>query len=191
MNRSIYLYLTTLFFSLLLIIGCKKKDDDCPNYNCQNGGVCLNGGCACPEGYMGVDCSEMIPIPLMPVQIKVTDFPSFQIGGGTWDDFFGNTSPDIYIGIKYQQSQIYTALEVYNSAVADSVYVFDIPTGEVIFYEPDELYSIILYDRDNITPDLMGAVSFIPKDLVNGEALPMTFEVGSGQVTFEMTLAEY
>jgi hypothetical protein len=46
------LILFTLF-SCGVFIGC---NDACDDTNCANGGVCLEGDCACPAGYSGDEC---------------------------------------------------------------------------------------------------------------------------------------
>jgi hypothetical protein len=33
------------------------QTDPCETLDCQNGGICLDGSCDCPEGFIGPDCS--------------------------------------------------------------------------------------------------------------------------------------
>lgn len=40
--------------SLLLLTGCNP--DPCAEVECQNGGVCVEGDCDCPEGFFGPEC---------------------------------------------------------------------------------------------------------------------------------------
>lgn len=55
-----YKALGVLFFiipvCICLLPACIK--DQCAATVCRNGGVCVNGQCACPAGYEGVDCSS-------------------------------------------------------------------------------------------------------------------------------------
>ncbi|XP_010714209.1 neurogenic locus notch homolog protein 2 [Meleagris gallopavo] len=41
---------------------CEKNVDDCPNHNCQNGGICVDGvntyNCRCPPQWTGQFCTE-------------------------------------------------------------------------------------------------------------------------------------
>ena len=57
--------LMLIAFSLLLTIGCSKKDDaepvdPCAGITCQNGGTCASGNCVCPTGYYGVHCEKVV-----------------------------------------------------------------------------------------------------------------------------------
>ena len=40
--------------SLLLFLSCQK--DPCESLVCLNDGVCINGDCECPDGFIGPDC---------------------------------------------------------------------------------------------------------------------------------------
>jgi len=60
----------TLFLSLcalLLLLACRP--DPCERLNCQNGGICVDGECDCPEGFIGPECT----IVLDPCQQKGCD----------------------------------------------------------------------------------------------------------------------
>lgn len=43
--------------TLVMYDSCIK--DKCRQLVCDNGGVCVNGTCACPAGYEGATCSKM------------------------------------------------------------------------------------------------------------------------------------
>ena len=43
-----------LFISILGWMGCGA--DPCASRDCQNGGICIDGRCDCPEGFVGGDC---------------------------------------------------------------------------------------------------------------------------------------
>jgi len=40
----------------LFFTGC-KKDDPCKDLSCLNDGTCINGKCACADGYEGESCA--------------------------------------------------------------------------------------------------------------------------------------
>jgi hypothetical protein len=53
------LFIGAFFFLLLAVIGfnaCIKEH--CADVVCKNGGVCVNGACACPLGYEGAMCDK-------------------------------------------------------------------------------------------------------------------------------------
>ena len=46
-----------LFFIGLLGLGLSAcQEDPCADRDCQNGGICIDGRCDCPEGFVGVNC---------------------------------------------------------------------------------------------------------------------------------------
>lgn len=49
-----YLLAAGLLLAIVLLSGCKA--DPCENRTCINGGVCVDGTCDCPEGFIGPDC---------------------------------------------------------------------------------------------------------------------------------------
>lgn len=53
MGRSLLLILV---YSLILSTGCKK--DPCEEVSCENGGICMDGECECPEGFQGNFCES-------------------------------------------------------------------------------------------------------------------------------------
>lgn len=55
------------FLILSMLFTC--KGDPCEEIECQNGGICLEGTCQCPEGFIGPECN----IVLDPCIIKACD----------------------------------------------------------------------------------------------------------------------
>jgi len=47
----------SIFCLTLLLASCK---DECKDVICFNGGVCVDGTCACPPGFEGADCGLVI-----------------------------------------------------------------------------------------------------------------------------------
>ncbi|MCB9063767.1 MAG: calcium-binding EGF-like domain-containing protein [Chitinophagales bacterium] len=44
-------------FSMVTYTACNK--DACKDVTCNNGGTCINGTCACPDGYEGTNCETI------------------------------------------------------------------------------------------------------------------------------------
>lgn len=50
-------YLVLFFFGALLMTSCKKENSgSCEDVNCTENATCINGICACDEGYEGYNC---------------------------------------------------------------------------------------------------------------------------------------
>ncbi|MGB1248689.1 MAG: EB domain-containing protein, partial [Chitinophagales bacterium] len=45
---------------LMIAILLASCGDGCKNVECLNGGVCDEGTCMCPDGYIGDDCGEAV-----------------------------------------------------------------------------------------------------------------------------------
>ncbi|MEM6262971.1 MAG: hypothetical protein AAGI38_10720 [Bacteroidota bacterium] len=58
------IFLLFLLLSMCLFPACDQ--DGCDDLNCQNGGVCVDGSCDCPEGVLGKECE----IVLDPCDVK-------------------------------------------------------------------------------------------------------------------------
>jgi hypothetical protein len=49
-------------FSLgMLLTSCQNDEDRCDDLTCFNGGICLDGICDCPPGYVGFNCQDYDP----------------------------------------------------------------------------------------------------------------------------------
>jgi|GEM_PF-949379 len=45
----------------LVFASCQDDDDPCEDLNCFNGGICVDGVCDCPPGYVGTNCQDFNP----------------------------------------------------------------------------------------------------------------------------------
>ena len=50
-----------LLFTLCIFLSTQscKEEDVCENIVCQNGGICIDGSCDCPEGFKGINCESL------------------------------------------------------------------------------------------------------------------------------------
>jgi uncharacterized protein (TIGR02145 family) len=76
-NLSLGICLSALVFCL------PSCTDPCEDVVCLNGGACVDGDCACAEGWQGDDCSE--PILQPPVLTGCEDLSSVTFDGHTYD----------------------------------------------------------------------------------------------------------
>ena len=53
-NLKFLTFCLVIFSMTLLNQSC--EDDPCKDVTCQNGGVCVDGTCDCPDGYSGTSC---------------------------------------------------------------------------------------------------------------------------------------
>lgn len=173
--------LALLIFALTLFT-CNKEDDPCSGITCENGGVCINGACDCPERYTGPDCSDQVtPVRIIIKNITVENFPPTEPNGAGWDLLDG---ADIYIQVYKGNAEIYTSPTFYEDANPNLRYTF-VPSNFLSFDAPKDRYSILLYDYDDFdADDFMGGIEFTPYDNQNG--FPATLSVELGQIKFEM-----
>ena len=169
----------------LAIVSCQKNDaDPCDKTACLNGGHCANGECICPEGYGGADCSQPItPKKIKISKIEVTKFPATDNGAG-WDLTSG---PDIYLQLLKGDASIWKSSTTYDYQNADpsKVYSFDI-TPSVDLTDPQDQYTIILYDYDDLdAADFMGGIVFTAYVKSKGFPSVITLDAG-GTVAFKL-----
>jgi hypothetical protein len=177
-------WLLAVVFSLA-VVSCQKNDaDPCDKTVCLNGGHCANGECICPEGYGGADCSQPItPKKIKISKIEVTKFPATDNGAG-WDLTSG---PDIYLQLLKGDGSIWKSSTTYDYQNADpsKAYSFDI-TPSVDLTEPQDQYTIILYDYDDLdAADFMGGIIFTPYSKSKGFPSVITLDAG-GTVAFKL-----
>jgi hypothetical protein len=55
-KRILFFFLFLISASLAWYSSCVK--DGCKDVVCHNGGVCVNGACACPVGFEGTNCER-------------------------------------------------------------------------------------------------------------------------------------
>jgi uncharacterized protein (TIGR02145 family) len=67
----------------MLVLCLPSCTDSCEDVVCLNGGACVDGDCACAEGWQGDDCSE--PILQPPVPTGCEDLAHVTFDGHTYD----------------------------------------------------------------------------------------------------------
>ena len=88
MKLTNFLWSTALFAALLLLVTACKDDDPCQDTKCQNGGVCLDGTCDCPDGFSGPNCDVEDPCH----EANITGEWGYDLFGGPacWSMVCGN-----------------------------------------------------------------------------------------------------
>ncbi len=181
--KKINLLLPIYILLTILIVSCDKP---C-TIVCQNGGfVTEDCGCNCPLGYTGSNCQIVLPLKSVTVtSIIVYNFPT-STSGLYWDP--GTTSgkyPDMYININAGT----TAAAVQTSAVHNNI--TSVPQtyalNPVTLYNPQNNYTISLYDYDPSDPDdFMGGIYFKPINYRAG--YPSTIHLSNSSINIDYTI---
>ena len=187
--RQLFLLLTFVVASLF---ACSKKDK-CEDVRCLNGGTCIDGSCACANGYTGERCQNA-PIPPQPAKtFKITsfrtiDFPRMKDSGSSWDNSLtgANPPPDIYVKA-YSGTTLF-----YESKKIDDVTEFTLPINSVMnpIFESASMSNSVkieLWDYDSINDEFMGSASFLPAIYAVEKPSTITFGT-SGGAKFEVSV---
>lgn len=181
-------FLKLFFATLLLSLGCSKDAvDPCEGVTCQNGGICVDGSCECPDGYTGFNCeTEQVPKTMFIEALEVLRFPAFESNGDTWDVI--NSEPDLTFEIaKHDDASFYTHSKHFPDVDGNSRYIFT-DLSIQLDNPSSQQYDLILFDYDSPDPnDFMGGVIFIP--FTPGSGFPEKIELDpGGTVAFEITV---
>jgi len=170
--------------TLLLISLTSCNEITCENTLCENGGICIDGTCDCPDGFIGTCCRERTtPDKMRITSVAITRFPGLK-DGGTWDDLDG---PDIFFKLYDNIIPIAKPISLFENADATQSYSFSIYSIETSNITGKHIMQLLDYDGFNITPDFMGEIEFVPYESMNG--LPETIVLDDGgPVAFTMTV---
>lgn len=174
------IFKNTTFFLLLLLglVSCGSEEDACLTLSCTNGGTCVSGGCACPDGYEGEDCSvELEPISMSIIGINVTKYPTVRMDSSSWDSL-DNSGPDLFFAFHEGTSSNYDpntdfVSSVLNNATGNPLEINATPPYVITALSSS--WSLDLWDADGTMEEYMDGIIFIPADKTAG--LPTTFDV--------------
>lgn len=176
---------STFFLLLLLgLVSCGVEEDACLTLDCVNGGTCISGGCACPDGYEGEDCSiELEPVSMSIIGINVTEYPLYPLDSmgqpdstKSWDT--DGTGPDLFFAFHEGTSSNYDPNTDFVSSVMSNATGNPLEINATPPYVVTNLtsnWSLDLWDADGATQEFMDGVIFVPATKAPG--LPTTFEV--------------
>jgi len=168
--------------ALLSLSSCNERS--CENTMCENGGICLDGTCDCPEGFAGVHCHDRIPPDVIRItSMSVTRFPRSN-GNVMWDPEDG---PDIFFRLLDKEIDIGQPDYLVEDAMTSKPYNFIFHFIDI--NHPADTYKIQLLDYDGIDTkeDFMGEITFVPLD--KSKDFPSTIILDDGgPIAFLMTV---
>lgn len=151
---------------------------------CENGGVCLDGTCDCPDGFTGAHCHDIAPPDKVRIRtIALTRFPAFK-NDVAWDPTDG---PDIFFRLYDGQYAVAQPLLLFENATGTQVYNFFISLIELSDVTKHYSLKLLDYDGRDTKEDFMGEVDFVPYDPQKGKPETVILDDG-GPVAFELTL---
>ena len=81
-----FLFLTSVAF---LTFSCKEEEAPCIGVVCQNSGICLDGRCECPDGYLGSSCENFDPLQVQELLDSGISPKQLYDSGITLNDLYG------------------------------------------------------------------------------------------------------
>lgn len=179
MNKLLIVCLASI---VIVFNSCKR--DPCDKIICKNGGVCVNGSCSCPLGYMGSDCgTQRTPTSMTITDVFVENFPPTDAGAG-WDLTSG---AELYVVVYKGTNVLFNSPSYYNNATNGTSYEFT-PSSPINVLYPSDNYTIELWDYDTPDPDdFMGGITFTPYySSTNG--FPSQIEYTAGQIKVKLSV---
>jgi hypothetical protein len=184
MKKIPFLAITLIAFSTLFF-GCQK--DLCDSVVCLNGGTCANGQCNCPTGYTGSDCSiEAMPTSVRINSMTLSNYPMTTTSGGGWDALAGN-GPDVFLTVNTGTSSNRNSFVsgIYNNVLGQSLfYTNGLP---LTLNDPNNYYTIGVWDEDTGAYEFMTGVYFIPNYFKTGFPATITLNTANMTVVLNVT----
>ncbi len=172
---TISCFLCLLFGSL---VSCGTEEDTCSTLACLNDGTCVNGDCACPEGFEGEDCSiQLDPVSMSIIGINVTKYPVLRSDSSSWDSL-PNSGADLFFAFHEGTTSTYDpSTDFVSNTLTDAngqaLEVNATPPYRITTLTTN--WSLDLWDADGVTDEYMDGIILLPLDEAAG--LPTTFEV--------------
>lgn len=154
----------THFFKLLLLsifiisfYNCSSNEPEeiIEPIVCQNGGTSIDGGCNCPEGYSGEDCSiQDRPSSINIKKVIIRAFPNQRPDGSLWDNILftdpDDGLPDIYFTLENNNSiLLYDSPTFYENAISNGTNAYEfVPQNSITISNFNNPYIINILDYD-------------------------------------------
>jgi len=149
---------------------------------CENGGICIDGTCDCPDGFTGPSCSEQATPDKMRISfIEINRFPGFN-HDQQWDDQDG---PDIFFRLYDKDQPLAQPMLLWENANPEQDYSFFINIIDMWNVHNLHTLQLIDYDGPGFEGDLMGEIQFTPYNDTNGFPERIVLDNG-GPVSFTM-----
>lgn len=148
-----------LFLFILSIIFFSNCKDSCDDSACQHNGFCESGVCACTERYTGNNCE----LEVLPTAVKLQSFVihthEIKPNGDPWDNEPGDEAmPDIYIKILDADNNVFRSTENFVAPnISKSTLSFEVEITDIT-----KIYTLLVFDEDGATDDLVYELPFQP-----------------------------
>lgn len=81
-----------ILFAFSLFTSCSEEPEDlCLDVFCENNGICLDGKCDCPDGYIGNECSKVDVAKVQQLLNEGVSPINLYNGGVGLDDLYGKS----------------------------------------------------------------------------------------------------
>jgi hypothetical protein len=185
----------SIVFLVLLTFGMFScaKPDPCEELVCQNGGVCEDGTCNCPEGFAGQFCeTALLPKTVNVSSIKVLKVPATKSDGTAWDD--DGTAPDIYPVLATLKADntadksIWISDFIKLNAPTNQQHNFNLILPKLSITTLDVPLAFFLLEKDDTRSENMGGISFTLKELIADKPEKLVLDCANCKVGFELTV---
>jgi hypothetical protein len=176
--RPIQILSAVILLSGLSFLSCNR--DNCEGNYCDHGGICKDGNCDCPTGYIGPHCTDQVtPLKMKVKAVTVTRFPATN-DGMSWDPTDG---PDIFFKMSEEVYPLAQPEHLIENADAAIDYTFNIVSFDLRYVTSPYKMELFDYEGVGIPAQKMGEMFFTPYSTNNGFPTTLILDDG-GSIAF-------